>query len=170
MTVRTFRYELPALSDHTDSWSIVFVDETGCVAVLSDYGNWAHRWWTPHTGKDDIRDFIASMGTDYAANKLGTVGDNDQYDGRATQEKIRAHIEKFETGDVLRHEMCLWEDTDFDEERGFTRWWESTKLDEPWTFQVRRRSPRLEHWVKVSLPRLQQAIRAELDLERGSAP
>lgn len=168
--VITWRYYLaPTDGPPADSWSVVFVDSTGSVAVLSDYGHYSFRWHTPHTGKEDFRDFLVDCGADYIANKLGRTEDTQAFDGEATEKRIRDHIaERARKGHIStvaarrEHERLPTLDDALD----FERWAGATKIREPHLLAVYGRTGHFDHWVRVSLPRLQAAIRTELRLER----
>ena len=40
--VKVWRYSFPSIKG--EGWAIFFLDETGCFAALSDYGDWSYRW------------------------------------------------------------------------------------------------------------------------------
>ncbi len=168
----TWRYQLPALPDGSDSWSIVFIDSTGCVAVLSDYGTWCFRWVTAHTGFPDFRQFFESTGPDYVAGKFG-MGKKEElqvYDGQETFEKIREHIRTERRAQRLSHEDALreWEIASSVEDDivGFYDWYRETSFESAHEFAVYRMSYGLKHWVTVALPRLQELLRKELEAEK----
>ncbi len=177
MTVTTYRYHLPPLPKFHDSWSIVFVDSTGCVAVCSDHGDWCYRWNVQHCGHSDFREFLLGADWHYIANKLGG-GRREElrvYDGEETRKRIQRYIcetrrERDLSKAQARHEWELADSSvEDDGEVGFNRWLEDTRLEEAYEFAAYRMSRGLEHWAKISLPRLQDAIRAELENERGAA-
>jgi hypothetical protein len=166
----TWRYVLPALADGSDSWSIVFVDSTGAVAVLSDYGNWCYRWLTAHTGFRDFREFLVQVDWDYTARKLGSGRREDLsvYDGDATFVAIRAYIvtarrEGTLDAEEAQKEWRLADDSGLESNLvGFHEWYQQTSLPSPYEFAVYRMDHGLKHWATVSLPRLQELIRADL--------
>ena len=166
----TWRYALPSLPAGTDSWSIVFVDSTGAVAVLSDYGNWCYRWVTEHTGFRDFREFLVQADWDYVARKLGSGRREDLsvYDGNATSVAIRAHVATARRDGSLSAEdaateWALAKDSELEDSIvGFHDWYRETSLPNPYEFAVYRMDHGLKHWATVSLPRLQEAIREEL--------
>jgi len=173
--VVTWRYVLPSLPEGRDSWSIVFVDSTGCVAVLSDYGDWCYRWVTKHCGFDDFRKFLAQAETDYVARKLGggRRGDLEVYDGHATAKNIRERICSYRrdgtfSREKARHEWNLVGSDVEDNTIGFHDWYMHTSFDCSYEFAIYRMSESLKHWATVSFPRLQELLRAELASE--SAP
>jgi hypothetical protein len=175
MTVSTYRYHLPSLPDWRDSWSIVFVDSTGTVAVCSDYGDWCYRWSVQHCGHSDFREFLLQADWHYVATKFGS-GRREElkvYDGEETRKRIQSYILKTrrELGlskSQARHEWALANSSvEDDGEVGFHHWIAETRIEEAFEFGVYRMSRGLEHWAKISFPRLQDAIRAELKSERG---
>lgn len=175
MTIQTWRYYLPALEDHTDSWSIVFVDSTGCVAVCSDYGDWCYRWVTRYTGCADFRDFLVDVGADYVASKFGggRRHELDVLDGDATRTSIRREICAQRRRGSLSREVARaeWErcDSIVDGEVEFHDWLRETNLDDAYEYAVHTMASGIKHWVTVSLPRLQAMIRKQLSDERASA-
>ena len=166
--VTTWRYELPSIP-HGDSWSIVFIDSTGCVAICSDYGDWCHRWQTRYCGYSDFRDFLVSAGSDYVANKLGS-GRREElkvYAGSATRKNIRQHIRERRRSGYLSKEQARgeWELAGSDIEDGLTgfgEWLQQTSFSDAYELAIYRMSFGLEHWSTVSFPRLKAMLRAEL--------
>lgn len=176
MSVTTWRYVLPSLPDGKDSWSIVFVDSTGCVAVLSDYGDWCYRWQTRHCGHNDFRDFLCRLDSDYVARKLG-LGRKEElqvYDGEATRKNIRRRIcESRRDGSLSRRvARAEWDLAGGDIEDnglvGFHEWYQHTTFSDAYDFAIYRMSHGLHHWVTVSFPRLKDMLRAELAAEKAS--
>jgi len=63
-------------------WWVLFIDEqTGCVSILSDYGNYAYRWNPRAVEAESVAHFLLDAGTDYLLNKLTT----DEFDAVATE-------------------------------------------------------------------------------------
>lgn len=177
MSVTTWRYVLPSLPKGEDSWSIVFVDSTGCVAVLSDYGDWCYRWVTKHCGFDDFRKFLVQADWGYVAMKLG-LGREDAlrvYDGEATRKNIRRRIREARRDGSLSKKQARdeWELAGSDIEDnglvGFHEWYQHTKFSDAYECAVYRMSHGLHHWVTVSFPRLKEVLRAELAAEKTSS-
>ena len=171
-TVKTWRYSLPGQKEPYDSWTIAFIDSTGCVAILSDYGDWCYRWSTPNTGKDDFRKFFVGIDASYAAGKLARQEDRSVFDGAATRERIRKDILRDRrdlslTAEQAREEWDLVDTIDDDNECSFGEYLQNTELQDVFEYAAHRLASGLRHWVTVSLPRLQQMIREELAREAG---
>lgn len=169
MTTVTWRYSLPSLPDHSDSWSVVFIDSRGVVSIVSDYGNWGHCWPVRHTGHDDIREFLLRCDWDYVARKLGTREDLQVFDGEATQKSIRRDICEARRHRCLDREQARERfdavpeaNTLFD----FYDWYQHSDIEDPDEIVRYRMSFGLEHWVKVSFERLKAQIREQLATER----
>jgi hypothetical protein len=173
--ITTWRYCLPALPGGGDSWSIIFLDSTGCVAVCSDYGDWCYRWQTRYCGHDDFRQFLAHADSGYVAHKLG-CGRREElqvYDGEATRKHIQRYIcERRREGGLskeeARHEWALaGSDLEDNGQVGFHEWYLQTEIGDAYEFAVYRMSHGLHHWMTVSFRRLQGILRAQLAAERG---
>jgi hypothetical protein len=168
--VKVWRYTLPSTREPVyDSWSIVFVDETGCVAIISDWGNWSMRWVTQHTAHTDFRRFLIQCDYDYAARKLGRSEDQSVFDAEATRAAINKHVlearrDKSLTKAQADKEMRLLDMIE-DHHASFDLWLQETKLEEAWNFRVSKRAHGLDHWTRVSFERLKAVIKAELDAE-----
>lgn len=178
MSITTWRYSLPSLPGGEDSWSIVFVDSTGCVAVLSDYGDWCFRWQQRHCGHDDVRDFLWRLDADYLARKLG-MGRKEElqvYDGEATRKRIREHICQYRRSGSLSKEVAReeWElagnDLEDNGEVGFHEWYLNTSFSDAYEMASYRMSHGLHHWATVSFLRLKTLLLAELEAEKAAAP
>jgi len=175
--VTTWRYHLPSLPDWKDTWSIVFVDSTGCVAICSDHGSWCYRWDVKHSGHDDFREFLLRADGDYVARKLGQgrKEELEVYDGERTLKNIRWHIlQDRRHGDLTKEQARKeWELAGSEVEDngivGFHEWYQRTSYADAYEFARYRMSYGLQHWTKVSFLRLKEAIRAELAGERASS-
>lgn len=174
MTVTTWRYTLNSCDNPRDSWSIVFVDSTGCFSVLSDHGDWAYRWVTQHTGQDDFRKFLVQIDSNYLARKIGRAEDNAVFDGDRTRQDLRKQVIELRregrwTRDRARREWDLVGEIE-GHPVSFDLFLQSTTIEEAWEFRHTRREFGLDHWSRVSFPRLKEVIRAELarEIDRAS--
>jgi hypothetical protein len=170
--VKTWRYHLKGQKEPYDSWTIAFVDSTGCVAILSDYGDWCYRWSTPNTGHGDFREFFIGIDASYAARKLANESDRNQFDGEATRKRIRQDILRDRraracSADWARQEWDLVDVIEDDHECSFSAFLAETSIEDAFEYAITRMGRGLTHWVHVSLPRLQQLIREELASEAG---
>ncbi len=170
MSIVTWRYYVPSLEDGTDSWSIVFIDSTGVVAVCSDYGDWCYRWVTRYTGSEDFRDFFVGRGSDYVASKLSSGRrDGEVFDEDTTRANVRREILTLRRDRTLSAEEARdeWDRSGgIDGELGFQDFLGDTDLADMYECAASCMAGGLKHWVTVSLPRLQQLIREQLATER----
>lgn len=188
MTVRTFRYRLDPLRGEQlagrtspppieiDSWSIVFMDSTGCVAILSDYGDWSHRWDVKNTSHpDDFREAFIRFSRDYLMDKF-SYGDKARLmrvvDYKATQAALtKWNREKYTSG---QFDSGMFRDNQdlinvADDEYYLQRTFEDLDgfHDEVGHDFVRHKvDGGYQHWFDVSLPRLKAKMRAEIDNEK----
>lgn len=85
------------LVDGGRSWAAVtlfpFGEKGGGLAILSDWGNWAHGW--PAPGEQGFKRFILEMdrSRDYLLRKL-TYGRPLHFDAEATVQKVKRWIEE----------------------------------------------------------------------------
>lgn len=154
------------------AWAILFLDETGCFSVLSDYGNFGFRWTAGGWGKNDFRDFIAKVGDDYLLSKL-TQGVPPEYDSESTIEGIKefivsqrrqACIEK----EKARNEWDLLEKCDdLRTERDFESWAKQTTFSDEWEFMITQRPQQARAFMKFCWPGLKALIDADLCRTQG---
>ncbi len=74
-------------------WALCTVnDTTGELLIMSDWGNWSHRWDPKHLGKPSLTHFISDRsGYDYLAGKL-IDGQDWVLDADATIQKWRSRL------------------------------------------------------------------------------
>lgn len=64
-TARVYHVRWP----HT--WAIAVVhDASGCLSLVTDYGNWSHRWSQAGLGDRTLHTFLARAGADYVLRKV----------------------------------------------------------------------------------------------------
>jgi len=72
-------------------WAVFFVDEeTYCLSVLSDYGDYAYRWGQPG---ESFKKFLTTCDRSYVIGKLGQ-GDGKWFDADKTIENLERHVEE----------------------------------------------------------------------------
>jgi len=157
--VTTWRYKLPPIKG--EGWAIVVMDSTGLFATVSDYGNYAFLW--THHGHDDFRKFVMGLDADYVRCKLDS---STQLNVDKTIKAIRTYIltarreGSFEK-DEARDE---WERLEYvGDEAELMTFVQDTGINDAWELYVYEPTPAIAGFVSKILPRLQEAIRIELD-------
>lgn len=90
-------------SYHVSGWALATVnDDTGELAIQSDWGNWSYRWNVHHLGRvgsdgrpATLTEFIADRDSghcDYLAGKLSSRGETDVFDADATVREMRRRL------------------------------------------------------------------------------
>jgi hypothetical protein len=169
--VTTWRYHLPSTSSF-GGWAIVFLDSIGCFSALSDYGDYGYRWPEAGWGPGDFRAFLAGRDPRYV---LGKIARRDHYDGDATLRAVKEQLCELRRHGSWKRERAR-EEWDllalFDglaTREDFGRWYDRTRLDEAYEFSVFTHPPRAQAFMENVFPRLQAAIREELEREKGRA-
>lgn len=91
------------LSPKTDEalrgWALATVnDETGELAIQSDWGNWSFRWNTQHLGSPSLTHFIAGR---FSGN-----GDCDYLADKLTSREERGHFDSYKTVEHMQRELA----------------------------------------------------------------
>jgi hypothetical protein len=170
-TVRTWRYHLTG-----DGWCIAFIDEIGCLSVLSDYGNYGHRWPDECSPKNhtkpmyggDFRRFLVQCEAEYVLRKIAP---RDEYDGHETYKAVKEAIlrgrrEGCWSRKRARVEWDMLEDYErLDCRENFARWYDHTAIDDAYEFAVYAAPLQAKAFMQRVWPRLVSAMRADLELE-----
>lgn len=166
-TACTYRYHLP--SANGEGWAIVFLDSTGCFSVLSDWGNYGHRWPYQGWGPGDFRAFFLQCEDDYVLRKIAP---SKEYNGGASCESIKSHILERRrslawTRQRARDEWRLLVDIceSVDNIADLTRWYDQTTINDAGELTVYSSSRQAKMFIANVLPRLRDVIRAELAKE-----
>ena len=164
------RYDLPSING-LEGWATIVLGADGFFAAVTDYGNYAYRWCA--TGEVDFRNFILRIGGDYL---LGKVSSEDVYDDEATERLIKKHIlehrkEGWYSKERARKEWdhlvaCGVADNG---EIGFHQWYEGTEIGDAYEMRVDVYPRDASAFAEKTLPRLKDAIRAELAAEKVAA-
>lgn len=163
------RYYLP--SEKGEGWAIVIVGSDGTLSAISDYGNYGHYW--SHPGCDDFREFLLRAKEDhgYFVNKLS--GGRKVYDGEKTAKAIREHIlhcrrTRAWNAERAREEWDLVDECEVDDdEYGYLRWGEETKIDD--CYEYRRDIPEPDVVAFVSRVLASDRFRAMLQADLAAA-
>jgi len=172
-----WRYHLlgtPRGAEPRDSWSIVFVDDDGCLSILSDYGNWGYRWNMAGESKS-VRRMLLDFNSSYVYNKL-SYDHAKVFSPEKTIKVIREQILSYRRQRELpkKEASVDWHAVgrvnnvlDFqeflDNQRGRWNRYVDMAMYEP------HNASGLDHWTKVSFPRLQERIREQLADEATKA-
>jgi hypothetical protein len=167
--VKLYYYYLP--NQKHEGWAEIVVGSNGFFAAVSDYGNYAFAW--RHHGCDDFRKFLLRAPSEwsYFASKLGDYELTHQYDGEATRASIKTEILTLRRGrDMTRDEARIeWDhavESSLHSRDDFRSWYEQQKLG-PESYELARSrcDPGLEAFCKVTMGRLAELIRLELEEE-----
>ena len=161
------RYYLPSIKG--EGWAIVYITSLGEFTALSDWGNYGY-WWSHH-GCKDIRQFFlrAKESPDYFIGKLSSGAT--EYDGEASYKSVKDYIlevrrDRSWSMQKARGEWILLDlHSQLHDEHDFTRWYESTSIDEAYEHHRRRPNPQVVAFVEKVLGRLDPILRAELTAE-----
>jgi hypothetical protein len=161
--VTVWRYHLPSVNG--EGWAIAFLDSIGCFSVLSDYGDYGHRWPEAGWGPGGFREFFVQCGGSYV---LGKIARREAYYAARTVRAVKDSIlESRRHGnmtcerardewDLLRRHESLYSREDF------AMWYQQTQIDEAYELAVYDFSPQANGFMTHVFPRLQRAIREEL--------
>ena len=165
-----WRYHLPSIKG--EGWAIAFLDSTGCFTVLSDWGNYGYRWPDHGWGPGDFRAFFVLCDSGYIIRKIARV---DTYYGDRTLRAVQDHIlERRRDGsftrECARQEWDLLGDySQLDSREDFALWGERTHIDAYYEFAVFDFDSGAINFARHVLPRLQAAIREELEPKAETA-
>jgi len=159
--VKTYRYSVP--NENHQGWAILFLDDAGCCAVLSDYGNYTHRWSSGGFAKgEDIRAFLLTAGDDYLLGKLAQRVPSLEKTAAYIREQI---IERRRSGWWEKEEAAEeWERArDLEgQEISFEDWMTLTRFDDAYEFHCTEYDPQAVAFFKRAWPRLRALIAAEV--------
>jgi hypothetical protein len=168
--VTTWRYHLASIKG--EGWIVAFLDSIGCFSVLSDFGDYGHRWPQAGWGPGDFRKFFVQCDGDYILRKIAR---RDVYDGKETYEAIRRRICELRRNRHLSAVFARkeWEIVDRQDKvysrEDFAMWYERTGISDAYELAVYDFNPQAKTFIQLVLPRLQAAIRAEIEAEARGA-
>ncbi len=177
---RVWRYSVPSIKG--EGWGILFLDDAGCFAALSDWGDWSHRW--PMNGMPEgqgLREFLVDVDDAYLLGKLAPEND---YDGEATVLDIKRAIIEYRRDHSGRSESVeskvkartMWDSLEeseiFDSPHALGEWWPLHGDDMPFIptecYQTKPNAQAVA-FLKRCWPRLKACIKAELEAEKARA-
>lgn len=165
--MKTWRYSIP--NEKYQGWAILFLDDAGCFAALSDYGNYAYRWNANGLGDArDLRDFIVTCDPEYILRK---ISQKTAYDADKTLADVqRTILEKRRWGGWSKERASSeWEEVKYcgylSAEFHFQTWLEETSLEDAgelarYTYPVDALA-----FMERAWPRLKASIQADLAAE-----
>jgi hypothetical protein len=164
--VKVWRYSFPSIKG--EGWAIFFLDETGCFAALSDYGDWSYRWNQRGLPEETtFRHFLLQCADDYI---LGKIAPKQEYDdegsvvavketiigmrreGQLTKDEAREEWDSIETYENFYSEFNFWD------------WAKTTSLSEVSELYTQKYSEQARAFLKHCMPRLREAIKNDLGL------
>jgi hypothetical protein len=83
-------------SERVFGWALATVnDETGELAIQSDWGTWSYRWHTDHLGQPTLTHFIGLRSDcHYLADKLTGRADRELFDSQRTVDHMQRELAK----------------------------------------------------------------------------
>lgn len=169
----TRRYDVRAPNDGSftrkGAWLGTFlITHDGMVAVNSDYGTYGY-WWNS-TGRDDIREFLIKIDTDYL---LGKIAPKQEYDPQETEKSVKRKIIELRRANRIdkeqaRTERDLVSDSDFSCELGFYDWMKETKIGDAYELACYRTDRQAVAFAERVWPVFCDMLRAEMKREKES--
>jgi hypothetical protein len=164
--VRVWRYHLPSIKG--EGWVIAFLDSIGAFSCLSDWGDYGYRWPQAGWGPGDFRQFFVQCHDDYVLHKIAR---RDTYHSDRTLRNVKDHILSH------RRDLCWSRQWARDEWNLLTRhsnlysredfafWYQDTKIADVGELSVYDVSDQARGFIEHAMPRLREAIKAELAAE-----
>lgn len=177
---QAIRYAVPNSPDG-DGWALLFIDEEGAFAAITDYGDFTYRWPSRGWSAVDFRHFLLTIDADYLARKLAS-GER-EYRGDLTAVAVRDQIlqqrrewrrqpsSPIALGKVAaRAEWNLVASCRaLADEQAFEEWCARTKLAAPELLAVEGLPRRVRAFIEKSWPRLRRALELDLAFEQQPA-
>jgi len=143
-------------------WARFFLTSDGCLAIVSDYGNYAHWWGSPGC---EIREFLTHCDIYYVSGKFSS---RDEYDDEATAKGIREYICRSRRDGGMdreraREEWRLLERySRLESEEDIRVWAEKTTIRDYWEYLVYRTPMRLQMFMQKIWPQFIEQLKLEL--------
>jgi hypothetical protein len=162
--VRVWRYYLP--SENGEGWGVAFVDSTGCLAIISDWGNYAYKW---SSFGECFRSFLIRVNTGYLLSKVARSPCPPAIDVAKTAvaakraiSELRRHQEI--SAEEAREEWDLVE-AELESDGVYEYWLRTTCLCDAHELLVEAVDHQAVAMADKLWPRLVAAMRAELERE-----
>lgn len=161
--MQMWRYEIPSIKG--EGWAILFLDNGGSFAVLSDWGNWAYRWAARGGATKDMRYFIVTCNNDSLLRKLNPV---QEFDAEATLTAVKEYISSMRqegrlTEQEEQEELRLLEEHEgLDNEWYWDRWLGDTDMVHAYELRVDRYPLTIQAFLEKCWPRLREEIQKEI--------
>lgn len=161
MTVQTWRYAEANRPGTYEGWFVAFVDEAGCLAVLSDYGDYSYRWGAVPEGVG-IRRFLTQCERGYLLSKLSR---RDYFD---VEKNVAAVREALDARPVGNPEEFYEELLGISSEYELLRWLEDKEhgLDLYDLLPGHDHSPRALAFMDRVWPRLVALLKSDVEAPR----
>lgn len=161
-----WRHHIPNDSKTFSGWGVFFLDSSGCLSILSDYGNFGYHW---SSFGSDIRKFLLGCDPSYLMGKF-LLGDTKVPDVKRSTAAIRAHIlEARRCGDLDRGTArAEWEFLlayEVSEDTG--EWLDLTSISGGWELLSSKYASEdaMSSFLGLVWPRYLEALRADLSTE-----
>lgn len=161
--MQMWRYEIPSIKG--EGWAILFLDNEGCFAVLSDWGDWSYRWSARGGATKDMRYFIVTCNNDSLLRKLNPV---QEFDAEATLTAVKEYISSMRqegrlTEQEEQEELRLLEEHEgLDNEWYWDRWLGDTDMVHAYELRVDRYPLAIQAFLEKCWPRLREEIQKEI--------
>ena len=107
--MRTWRYAVP--SEKLKDWAVLFLDEAGTFAAVSDFGNYGHVW-SSGGRVHGIREFLLQVDDGYLLDKLAPERVLDEAATCRAIRKYLADIAAVSDPEAIREELALLPESD----------------------------------------------------------
>lgn len=164
MSLTTWRYAIPNVK--SEGWAVVHMDSRGFFGVCSDFGNYAYHWYD--FGTQDFREFLIECNDGYLASKL-SMGWPAEFMEDASQQNVKRAILRARRSQELTsaEARAEWQLADsISCPVSFGSWLEFTKVGDAWELAAYENCPRLRWFCLRVMPRVREAIRADLEKEK----
>lgn len=158
--VKVWRYVLSNDQQFGEGWGVVFIDETGIVTAVSDYGNYAQRF---HYSGKDFRDFLISCDSGYLIRKFAkrTILNRDATKKSIKETILRKRYEESFSSNEARDEWNLVNECDFYFQEEVSDWVNETTLEDPWEYLVYDYSASAKAFAHRLFPRLVELLKQD---------